>query len=176
MALADAMRVAQDAGVLDNRSKRRSLLLMAISIAVLALAAASCGGGSSGDSSRVKKLLEQQLALAKAGDWQGLYNTYSPSYQSRCPYESVLQRATRADTAALQSLSYSQLHVRIDGDQAYVTYVTMQDGQVVASVTDASPDLYVKVDGTWFDEYDELAACSRPDQRPSPTAEPAPKT
>ncbi|TAK66870.1 MAG: hypothetical protein EPO22_03440 [Dehalococcoidia bacterium] len=119
-----------------------------------------CGGGASKDASAVEKLLEQQMALAKAGDWQGLYNTYSPRYQSRCPYEALLRRAADSDSASSQSLSYDQLHVQVDGDTAYVTYVTMRSGEVVASVTDAAPDLYVKIDGTWFDEYDELATCA----------------
>jgi len=112
--------------------------------------------------------------LTKAGDWQGLYNTYSPDYQRRCPYDQLLRRAAGSDAASLQSLSYDQLHVQIDGDKAYATYVTTRDGQVVAAVTDASPDIYVKLNGTWFDEFDELAACSRGNERPSPT--PAPGT
>ena len=144
-----------------------------IAVAALATAVAACGGGSA-DSSAVAKLLDHQLALTKSGDWQGLYNTYSPNYQSRCPYDELLRRAAGADSASLQSLSYDQLHVQIDGDKAYATYVTMREGQVVAAVTDASPDIYVKIDGTWFDEFDELALCSRGNERPSTT--PAPGT
>ncbi len=137
------------------------------------MAFAACGGESA-DSSAVAKLLDHQLALTKAGDWQGLYNTYSPHYQSRCPYDQLLSRAAGSDPASLQSLSYDQLRVQIDGDKAYATYVTTRDGQVVAAVTDASSDIYVKIGGTWFDEFDELAVCSRANERPSQT--PAPGT
>ncbi len=149
-----------------------------VALAALAVAAAACGGsgGRANDSSAVGKLLNQQLEMTRAGDWQGLYDTYSPRYQSRCSYEALLKRAAGSDTASLQSLSYDQLHVEIDGDKAYVTYVTTRNGKVVAAVTDASPDIYVKIDGTWFDEYDELAACSRGNERPSPTQQPAPGT
>lgn len=137
---------------------RRIVLASMVAFAIIIVAA--CGGGASNNGSAIEKLLEHQLALAKAGDWQGLYDTYSPRYQSRCTYETFLSRAGGADSASLQSLSYDQLHVQIDGDIAYVTYVTKQSGQVVASVTDASPDLYVKIEGAWSDEYDELSACS----------------
>ena len=202
VALAVAPRVAHDSGMLERgkdgdrrspwrsgslrttadavatpRRRPRTLIGAAsiIAVAALAVACAACGGRSA-DSSAVAKLLDHQLALTKAGDWQGLYDTYSPHYQSRCPYEALLKRAAGSDTASLRSLSYDQLHVEIDGDKAYVTYVTTRNGKVVAAVTDASPDIYVKIDGTWFDENDELAACSRGNERPSPTEQPAPGT
>ncbi len=150
----------------------------AIAVA-LALTAAACGRGSTTrakDSAAVEDLLNRQLTLAKAADWKGLYDTYSPHYQSRCPYEEVLRRASGADAASMQSLSYDQLHVQIDGDIAYVTYVTKRNGQVIASVTDGSPDLYVKIDGIWYDEFDELAVCASTGARPSSNRQPGPGT
>src|SRR5512141_1035312 len=97
--------------VTTNRRRRSTIIAFAwLAMAVaLALAAAACGGGSStgaNDSAAVEDLLNKQLALAKAADWRGLYGTYSPRYQSRCPYEAVLRRASSADVASLKSLSY----------------------------------------------------------------------
>lgn len=160
----DARRARRNGGRRLPAAHRRTTAsragALAVALAVLAVLAAACGAGSGGDSAAVEKLLNRQLALAKAGTWEGLYETYSPRYRSRCPYESLLKRASDADPGLLQSLSYEQLHVQIDGDTAYLTYVTARNGQVVSAVTDASPDIYVNIDGAWFDEYDELAVCS----------------
>ena len=79
---------------------RRIVLASMVALAIVVVAAAACGGGSSNDASAVEKLLERQLALAKAGDWQGLYKTYSPRYQSRCPYDALLRRAAGSDSAS----------------------------------------------------------------------------
>jgi len=50
--------------------------------------------------------------------------------------------------------------VRIDGDQARVSYVELYDGQVVGTVGTSNPDLYVRIDGRWYDDVDTHAACS----------------
>jgi hypothetical protein len=47
--------------------------------------------------------------------------------------------------------------VRIDGDTGAATYIDQLDGTPVA--TDAKPDLYIRVDGAWYDEFDATSSC-----------------
>ena len=125
------------------------------------VAAATSTASPSADKAAVLEIVNRQGQLVASKDWRGLYDTFSPQQHAVCPYDKFLAAITsspqsRADFD-VSRFSFEQENVRIDGDRAFVTYIGKYDGQVIDTASDANPDVYVRIDGKWYDEVDSHA-------------------
>ena len=152
---------------------------------LLTLAACSSGGGESSsptepqspptvestfvgntptpDQSELIGVLRTQTQLAANRDWVGLYATYSPAQQAACSYDSFLTKVAIARDARpdfnASKVTFDRVRVRIDGDHASVSYVQLYDGQPIGTIGTSDPDVYIRIDGRWYDDVDTHKPC-----------------
>ena len=99
-----------------------------------------------------------QPRFIAAKNWRGLYDTFSPKEQAACPYDKFLvainSSAQSSPDFDISRFSVEQLKVRVTGDQGFATYVGKFDGRVVDTASDSDPDIFVRVNGAWYDDLD----------------------
>jgi hypothetical protein len=142
---------------------RASLFLGAVGIVVAGLVAGLLlRGGSDNPEAQVRNLMDLQLSLARDHNWTALYQTYSPGFRQSCPYDRYTQRLNATGGPAEIDWSKVQQNItgiRVQGDTANTTYVVLYDGRTADTVTASDPDIYVRVNGTWYDEVDSHTHC-----------------
>lgn len=131
--------------------------LLAVTIATAACNSTAPGGG---DAQQARQLFDRQHELLRHQTWRALYATYSPTFQAACPYDQWVA-LTSAFTSGIQldDLAYEDVHVSIKDDVAEFTYTRTYQGKALGAVTAASPDLYRRIDGAWYDDFDEHTTC-----------------
>jgi hypothetical protein len=139
--------------------------------ALLVATAIGCGGksaaggvlngGQAKDESEVRALIARQMKLFQQENWRELYQTYSPRFREDCSYNDFLDGASSASLLGFDpgEADIDELDVRIEGTTAYATYIQTYEGQDIEAVTEDDPDLYVKIDGKWYDEVDSHTEC-----------------
>jgi len=145
-----------------------SLIAMAV---LLAASAMRCGGkpaaggllgkGQANDEGEVRVFVARQMNLFQQGDWRELYQTYSPRFQEDCSYNDFLGEVSSASLWGFDpgDVGMDELEVRVEGNVAYTTYIQTYEGRDIKAVTEDDPDLYVKIDGKWYDEVDSHTEC-----------------
>jgi hypothetical protein len=126
-----------------------------------AIAAAGSGHASSAtDAAEVRAVVDRQTRLFKQGRWQALYRLYTPRYRARCPFARFVDdlRSVRRELGT--RFSFRDVRVRVRGTRATIAYrAVTSSGRTVAAVTFADGDVYVRLGGRWYDEYDPVSAC-----------------
>jgi hypothetical protein len=163
---------------------RSKLSLIAITCLAMFIACSACGSSEStprtsspdvsttvpaadstalpnADQAAVLEIVNRQGELVASKDWRGLWDTFSPQQHAVCPYDKFLAAIngspqSRADFD-VSRFAFEQEQVRIEGDHAFVTYIGKYDGRVIDTASDANPDVYVRIDGKWYDEVDSHA-------------------
>jgi hypothetical protein len=154
---------------------QRSRLCAVLMTSILALTLAACGGSSAKsktaastptpgivDETGLRAVADQQLQYSKNRDWARLYATYSPEVQAECTEaEFVSQRDAQVqrgfDPAKVAQTIAS---IRADGDHAYITWNIAYGGTPVAA-SNAAEDVYVRIDGKWYDAPDANTGCAK---------------
>jgi hypothetical protein len=101
------------------------------------------------------------MKLFQQENWRELYQTYSPRFQEDCSYNDFLDGASSASLWGLDAadVGMDELDVRVEGATAYAMYIQTYEGRDIKAVTEDDPDLYVKIDGKWYDEVDSHTEC-----------------
>ena len=112
---------------------------------------------ASPDEVELRALLKKGTELMnEPADWREAWKTFSPKTREICPYEEFLSAVEKqiAEIGGVKS-NFRLINVRIEiaGDTAYASYLAIAPGGGATPVKD---DVYVKVDGTWY-EVDEGA-------------------
>ena len=105
--------------------------------------------------------LKAEIAAFNAKNYAAAYTAYTPHYKAKCPYATFRkhQAAQRAQIPGTLSLSVKFTSMKVSGAKAYLAYHVVLGGQVVATVTAGKPDLFVRIDGLWYDELDSQTTC-----------------
>jgi hypothetical protein len=152
------------------QSRIITLSLFATAV-LLAATAIGCGGksavggalngGQAKDESDVRTFIARQMNLFQQEDWRDLYQTYSPRFQQDCSYNDFLGEVSSASLWGFDWAEFAmdELDVRVEGVTAYTTYIQTYEGRDIKAVTEDDPDLYVKIDGKWYDEVDSHTEC-----------------
>ena len=115
------------------------------------------------DESELLAVLRRQIQLVADRDWVNLYASYSSAQQAACPYDSFLNKVAIARDARpdfnASKVTFDRVRVRIDGDHASLSYVELYEGQPVGTVGTSNPDVYVRIDGRWYDDVDSHKPC-----------------
>jgi hypothetical protein len=138
----------------------RRIVLIGL-IPLTAIATTGSGHASSAtDASEVRAVFDQQTRLFKQGRWQAMYRLYTPRYRARCPFARFVddQRSVRRMLGT--RFSFRGFRVRVRGTRATIAYrAVTSSGRTIAAVTFADGDLYVRLGGRWYDEYDPVSEC-----------------
>lgn len=137
-----------------------SAMLVMLTTVVVACSGDSRPGARS-DEAQVRRLFEDQVHRIRDENWRDLYKHLSPTYKEACPYDEFLSLFSQAtEYVDMDRFGFDEVAVSVDGELASVTYIVTYEGKDTDAVTEASPDLFVKIDGQWYDEYDEHGDCS----------------
>ncbi len=103
------------------------------------------------------------VAALKAADrawntrnWKALWALYGPRFRSTCTYGDWL-RNIKAERELLGRISGELLRVRLVGAKAYVDLTSTAESGDSARFAN---DLYVWINGHWYDELDSQTPCS----------------
>jgi len=137
----------------------------AIVVVAFALALGAVSGSASAtsksDEAAVLELTELQRRLFREERYTEVYQYYSPSYKSICSLEEFAAPLRSSVQRGFEpwKVSYSDVAVKVEGDRAYVT-ATLRYEDRVAYYSAADPDIYVRIEGRWYDEVDSHTDCS----------------
>ncbi len=130
-----------------------TIVAVALMVAGALLAVGGCG--EKGDEGHVKELIQKQNELLfTEANWEAIYMTYSPAYRDVHPYAEFVEGGKTAlamvrATYGTGDVEFTDIKVRVEGNKAYASYKIEIGGKIVTTTED---DIYVKVDGKWYDE------------------------
>jgi Double zinc ribbon len=128
-------------------------------VALVAGAIVLFAGGSSSPDAQIKGVLDKEVSLIRQGRYQDIFALLSPQYQQQCSVEDLQSSGAQESITSLGPIRFDDLRAAVQGDNARVTYRVTVSGKELATVTADDPDLFVKVDGEWRDDYDDQAFC-----------------
>lgn len=134
--------------------KMRMFSLLALLLTVSILVSA-CSSGSRSSANTVEQLLRKQCECINSGDWRGLYNCYSPNYRAAYAYDKF---ADDVNNAILEwhvlgfrgKFALENVHVIVEEETAYITYVVKIGNEVVHSYTKGDEDICIKYGDKWY--------------------------
>ena len=120
----------------------------------LVLGTLGCGGNDEG---KISELLDKQIAALNDVDLETVYNQRTPSYRSTVTlqeFETFLLMAYAEFLPLVESgqaeVGIADLDIRVEGEYAYMTGKLGLNGTVLLEYTDEFPDIWQKIDGTWY--------------------------
>jgi len=134
--------------------KKLVIPLLVLLLSALVIGTMGCGEN---DEETVRDLVDEQIAALNAVDLETVYSQRSPSYRSRVTlqeFDAFLKMAYAQFLPLVESgqaaVQFTDLEIRIDGDYAYMTGNLRLNDTVLLQYTDESPDIWQKIDGTWY--------------------------
>jgi hypothetical protein len=169
-----------------GRHRRRLVVPVAL-VAVIVVGFGALLVVRSQPEQEVRRLIDAQIKLERAvastsGDvqeqrLQELYGTLSARTKAACDQLAFFGQMTSLPADFWRLIDYRDIHIRVEGNRAMVTYAIRYNGRTVERATPSNPDLYVRADKTVFGApitvEDQLAALER-QQQPGPLANPLP--
>ena len=133
---------------------KRSLVLVLV-FAATVVTTAAYAMPSSGGASPVA-VLKAEAVYLNASNWRPYYGLMGPRFHAKCTYGTFVARNS-AVRQLFERASIKMISSRVQGSRAYLTYETIAP-PVKPFVTRG--DLFVKIAGRWYDEFDPVTTCS----------------
>jgi hypothetical protein len=151
--------------------RKLAITLTLLLVSALVIGAVGCGGN---DEEEIRSLLDEQITGLNNVDLETVYNQRTPSYRSHVTlqeFEDFIMVAYAAFLPLVESgqaeVEITDLEISIEGDWAYMTGKLGLNGTVLLEYTDAFPDIWHKIDGTWYNvETNPLFPGYDPDDLP----------
>jgi MinD-like ATPase involved in chromosome partitioning or flagellar assembly len=108
-------------------------------------------------------VITQQAQFFTARKWQKLYNLFSSTFQSRCPYATFKTNYSAFWTATSGKATFQSTNVAVNGTKASATYrlaLGEAAGARIVTVTSRAPDKFVFERGRWLNEIDSISTCN----------------
>ncbi len=126
---------------------------MALAALILGATALASGPAIAGKSAVAT--LKAQNAAFNASNWPALWSAYTANYKSKCgPYSKWLKRETTARKSISGNLTTRVTGNKVVGANAFLAYQILSGTKVLFTVKASAPDVYTRVNGLWYDEYD----------------------
>ena len=134
--------------------KKLAITVALILALALVLGTLGCGGN---DEEKINELVDEQIAALNDVDLAIVYNQRTPSYRSRVTlqeFETFLLMAYAEFLPLVESgqaeVEIADRETRVEGEWAYMTGKLGLNGTVLLEYTDEFPDIWQKIDGTWY--------------------------
>jgi hypothetical protein len=127
---------------------------------------------------QVRRLIDTQLKLARAGRFGELHGTLAPEAKKACPAVQFKGALAALPADFWDLIEYRDIDIAVDGDRAAVTYVITYNGRPIERATSVNPDLYVRATETVLGPRPNVdAALANLDrsQQPGLSANPLPR-
>ena len=91
----------------------------------------------------VARLIDYQLKLSEAQLGEKLYDdTLSLKFKQTCARDDLAGAVAQTAPDFWKLTRYKDIHIKVEGTRAIVTYIITYNGVVVDRATDANPDIY----------------------------------
>jgi hypothetical protein len=118
----------------------------------------------------VARLIDYQLKLSEAGVGEKLYDdTLSLKTKQICARDDFVGAIQQTPPDFWKLTRYQNIHIKVEGNRAIVTYVITYNGVVVERATPQNPDIYSIATQTKYgdlitvaEQLQELAALNKP--------------
>ena len=131
----------------------RGLLILSVCACALAAPALAAAPPLAG-ASAVATLRAQNNAF-NTRNFAGLWSAYTANYKAKCgPYSKWLKDVTATRNQVNGTITTRITGNKVVGAKAFLAYQLTVGGKVIATIKASSPDVYVRINGRWFDEYD----------------------
>lgn len=114
----------------------------------------------------VGALFASFVEAVRREDWREVYDgMLSPSARQSCPYDESLSDVQSAKVFYsddyFRRLGFDKLVIRVEQEQAYVSYIGTLDGKDFFAVTEGKPDVWIKINDRWYlDAGNPLEGCA----------------
>ena len=101
-------------------------------------------------------LIDKQIAALNDLDLTTVYNQRTPGYKSRVTFEEFQTYIEMAYSDVIPLVGTMEINVidlviSVEGEWAYMTGKLALNGNVLQEYTSEFPDIWHKIDGTWYD-------------------------
>lgn len=132
--------------------------------AAIALAAGALAGVAAASPPTIAKplpvaTLQAETAAFNQKNWPSAYSAYTSGYQARCPFATFTKNMAKLRSQFAGPVSIRMKSTKVSGDKAWLRYSLVYRGKVVATTPAAHPDLYTRIGGLWFDDYEGSTVC-----------------
>jgi hypothetical protein len=99
----------------------------------------------------VVRLVDYELKLAQAGLGEQMYDdTLSLATKQSCDRDEFIGAVQQTPEDFWKLTKYKDIHIKVEGNRAIVTYLITYNGVVVERATEADPDIYTKATKSSF--------------------------
>jgi len=136
---------------------------------LLAGVASQAGGAraaaSATETTKARAVLAQEVAMFNRKQWRPAWRMYTPRIRSHCSYRRFAL-AMGTIRKATGPVTLRNVTVRVTGARTLIVYRIVANGRVVGGATAKEPDVFRRINGRWFDDFDADGLCPSGD-RPS---------
>jgi hypothetical protein len=145
----------------DREDVRRALMIVTACLTLAGVASQPMAARSTrpeSEATKVRAVLLQEIALFNQSRWQTAWKAYSPRVRSRCSY-AAFAAAMKPLRRATGRVTLRNVTIRVTGRRATAGYRIFASGKLVGGATKNNPDLFARVGGRWFDDFDADGLC-----------------
>ena len=128
--------------------KRVALLAVIVCAAVGTTAGTAATSGPSA-------VLKQEAVYLNASNWKPYYALMGPRFRASCNFSTFVAR-NEAVRKQIKSASIKMITTKFAGSKAFLSYETVA-APLKPFMT--RNDLFVKIGGRWYDEFDAVTRC-----------------
>jgi hypothetical protein len=143
------------------RTVRQSLVIVISCLALAGVASqpsAARRTAPESEATKVRAVLLQEVALFNQSRWQMAWKAYSPRVRSRCSYAAFVA-AMKPVRRTTGRVTLRNVAIRVAGRRAAAGYRIYAGSKLVGGTTERNPDLFARVGGRWFDDFDPDGLC-----------------
>jgi hypothetical protein len=118
---------------------------------------------SASEATKVRAVLAQEVGMFNRKRWQPAWRMYSPRIRSQCSYRRFVV-AMSSIRNATGPVTLRNVTVRVTGGRGLVVYRIVANGQLVGGATAKQPDVFRRINGRWFDDFDADGLCPSGDR------------
>lgn len=151
-----------------GRKLKPHAVVICLSLVLAGVASQAAGARSSSSASEgrgVRAVLVQEIVMFNGKRWELMWQMYSQRVRSHCSYRRFV-RVMRSIRSTTGPVTLRSVTVRVSGRSGFARYSIVSNGRLIGGATAKKPDVYTRVSGRWFDDFDADGLCPS-DDRPS---------
>ena len=145
---------------------KRHAAVICLSAALTGAASQPAGARSTSPASeaaKVRAIVVQEVRLYNQKRWRAQWRLFTPRVRSHCSYQRFLV-VTRSIRNAYGVMRLHRIAVRVTGRRGFAAYSVVLKGRLVATATAKNPDVFTRIGGRWFDDFDADGLCPSGDR------------
>jgi len=120
-------------------------------------------GASASEATKVRAVLLQEVEMFNRKRWEPAWQMYSRRIRSHCSYSRFVA-AMRPLRNTTGPVTLRNVTVRVMRGRGFAQYRIVANGRIVGGATAKKPDVFTRIGGRWFDDFDADGLCPSGDR------------